>query len=145
VNPTTGQLGDRMGIVILEASASRVVATMPAEGNLQPFGVVNGGAYCVLGETLGSVAANAHAGPGYMAVGIEINASHHRSAAHGLLTATATAISLGRTLCTHEVVILDEDCRRVSTVRITNIIRKIPGAATNNVVVDGNRSTPETA
>ena len=45
----------RMGITITEASASRVTGTMPVAGNNQPYGLLHGGASCVLAETLGSV------------------------------------------------------------------------------------------
>jgi uncharacterized protein (TIGR00369 family) len=75
-----GELGERMGIELLELSAERAVATMPVEGNRQPLGLLHGGAYVVLGESLGSMAANLHAGAGRLAVGVDINATHTRSA-----------------------------------------------------------------
>jgi uncharacterized protein (TIGR00369 family) len=96
---------------------------MPVEGNTQVIGLLHGGAHVVLGETLGSVSSAIHAGPGRVAVGIEINATHSRSVTSGIVTATCTAISLGRTLATHEIVIRDEQGRRLSTVRITNFLR----------------------
>ena len=117
-----GALADKMGIVLLELSAERSVATMPVEGNTQPLGLVHGGAYVVLAETLGSFAANVAAGEGRYAVGIEINASHSRSATEGIVTGVCTAISLGRTLTVHEIAVSDEAGRRLSTVRITNLI-----------------------
>src|SRR5882762_4119406 len=55
-----GSLAHRMGIVITEASPERVVATMPVEGNTQPFGLLHGGASCVLAETIGSIGAVLH-------------------------------------------------------------------------------------
>ncbi|MEO0024493.1 MAG: hypothetical protein RL196_934 [Actinomycetota bacterium] len=118
-----GALADKMGIQLLELSAERAVATMPVEGNTQPLGLVHGGAYVVLAESLGSFAANVAAGEGRFAVGIEINASHSRSATEGLVTGVCTAISIGRTLATHEIAISDEKGRRLSTVRITNLLR----------------------
>lgn len=118
-----GALAEKMGIQILELSAERAVATMPVEGNTQPIGLLHGGAYLVLGETLGSFAANVWAHPRGHAVGIEISASHTKSATKGLVTGTATAISLGKTLTVHEIVITDEAGHRLSTVRITNLIR----------------------
>lgn len=119
-----GALADRMGIKLLELSAERAVATMPVEGNTQPLGLVHGGAYVVLAESLGSFAANVHAGTDGFAVGIEVNATHTGSATEGYVTGTATAIHLGKTLVTHEVVVADESGRRLSTIRITNLIRK---------------------
>jgi 1,4-dihydroxy-2-naphthoyl-CoA hydrolase len=118
-----GALADRMGIKLLELSAERAVATMPVEGNTQPLGLVHGGAYVVLGESLGSFAANVWAAPNGYAVGIEVNASHSGSAKSGTVTAVCTAINLGKTLTLHEIVITDEAGRRLSTVRITNLIR----------------------
>ncbi|WP_315092703.1 hotdog fold thioesterase [uncultured Cellulomonas sp.] len=115
----TDTLIDRMGIVVTEASAQRTVATMPVAGNTQPYGLLHGGASAVLAETLGSIAAMAHAGEGRAAVGIELNATHHRSARSGLVTGTATALHLGRTLATYQVVVVDEEGRPVCTARLT--------------------------
>jgi 1,4-dihydroxy-2-naphthoyl-CoA hydrolase len=121
-----GELADRMGIKLVELSAERAVATMPVEGNRQPLGLVHGGAYVVLAESLGSFAANVWAATqGKVAVGIEVNASHSRSANEGVVTGTCTSISLGRSLTTHEIAITDEAGRRLSTVRITNFLREL--------------------
>ncbi len=124
-----GALAEKMGIQIRELSAERAVATMPVEGNTQPIGLLHGGAYLVLGETLGSFAANVWAHPNGYAVGIEISASHTKSATSGLVTGTATAISLGKSLTVHEVVVTNESGDRLSTVRITNLIRKATSPA----------------
>ncbi len=121
-----GPLAEKMGIRVLEMSAERSVATMPVEGNTQPYGILHGGAHVVLAESLGSMAASLHAGPDRIAVGIELNASHSRSVASGLVTGTCTALHLGGTLTTHEIVITDEQGRRLSTVRITNLLRDRP-------------------
>lgn len=118
-----GPLADKMGIQLQELSAERAVATMPVEGNTQPLGVLHGGAHVVLGESLGSFAANVWAHPERFAVGIEINASHSRPVSSGTVTAVCTALSLGKTLATHEIVISDEEGHRLSTVRITNLLR----------------------
>ncbi len=118
-----GALVVKMGIRFLEMSPERTVATMPVEGNTQVAGILHGGAHVVLAETLGSFAAGMHAGPGRHAVGIEVNATHHRSIASGTVTGTCSAIHLGRTLATHEIVMTDEQGRRLSTARITNMIR----------------------
>ena len=119
-------LATRMGILFVELSAERSVAVMPVEGNEQPFGLLHGGAYCVLGETLGSYSANLHGGREAMAVGIDINATHTGAATGGWVTGTCTAIHLGRTMTVHEIVVTDERGRRCSTVRITNLLRPRP-------------------
>lgn len=119
-----GSLAEKMGIELLELSAERAVATMPVEGNTQPLGVLHGGAHVVLGESLGSFAANVWAHPDKVAVGIEVNASHSRSATGGIVTAVCSAINLGKSLAVHEIVISDEAGRRLSTVRITNFLKE---------------------
>ncbi len=98
---------------------------MPVEGNRQVVGILHGGAHVVLGETLGSMSAAVHAGPGRYAVGIDINATHTKSVAEGWVTGTCTAISLGRTICVHEIVMTNDAGDRLSTVRITNLLRDI--------------------
>lgn len=121
-----GVLADRMGIEFSEIAPERAVATMPVEGNTQPVGFLHGGAYVVLGESLGSMAANLHAGPGRLAVGVDINATHTSSATAGTVTGTCTAIHLGRTMTVHEIVVTNDQGRRCSTVRITNLIKDLP-------------------
>src|SRR5262252_8583570 len=125
-----GTLPERMGIQITEASAQRVVGTMPVEGNTQPYGLLHGGASCVLAETLGSTGAAMHAGRDRVAVGIEINATHHRAASAGQVTGVATPVHAGQTLATYDVVITDERGRRVCTARLSCLLRDVvPGRA----------------
>lgn len=121
-----GALPERMGIVLIEASAQQVVGTMPVEGNTQPFGLLHGGASCVLAESLGSVGASLHALQtfGGYALGAEISATHHRSARAGLVTGVATALHLGGSVATYEIVITDEAGERVCTARLTCLIRR---------------------
>jgi 1,4-dihydroxy-2-naphthoyl-CoA hydrolase len=118
-----GTLAGRMGITIVSASASRVVATMPVEGNTQPHGLLHGGASCVLAETIGSLGAFLHAGAGRMVVGIEISATHHRGVRDGEVTAVATLTHGGRTLATYDIVVTDAAGHRVCTSRLTCLIR----------------------
>jgi 1,4-dihydroxy-2-naphthoyl-CoA hydrolase len=120
-----GELTRRMGIEFLELGADLSVARMPVEGNTQVVGLLHGGAYVVLGESLGSLSAAIHGGPDHIAVGIEINASHSRSVTSGWVTGTCRALSLGRTLATHEIVVTDAEGNRLSTVRITNYLKPI--------------------
>lgn len=123
-----GALAEKMGIAFTEFTLERAVATMPVEGNTQPVGLLHGGAYVVLGESLGSMAANLHAGPGRLAVGVDINATHTRSATSGIVTGVCTPLHLGRSVTVHEIVVTDDQGRRCSTVRITNHIKDMPGA-----------------
>jgi uncharacterized protein (TIGR00369 family) len=121
-----GDLARTMGIEYLEVSPERVVGRMPVTGNTQPYGLLHGGASCVLAESLGSVGSALHAGPGRFAVGIEINATHHRSAAEGWITGVATRMHGGRTLATYDIVLTDQQDRRVCTVRLTCMLRDRP-------------------
>lgn len=120
-----GALNERMGVVFTELTRERAVATMPVLGNTQPFGLLHGGAHLVLGESLGSIHANFLAQEGTVAVGVDINATHTRSATEGMVTGVCTPIHLGRTMTVHEIVVTDERGRRCSTVRITNLYKKI--------------------
>lgn len=121
-----GALAEKMGIEFTEFTVERSVATMPVEGNTQPVGLLHGGAYVVLGESLGSMSANLAAGPGKLAVGVDINATHTRSATSGIVTGVCTPIHLGRSMMVHEIVVTDDQGRRCSTVRITNMIKDLP-------------------
>ncbi|MGK8557268.1 PaaI family thioesterase [Nocardia gipuzkoensis] len=118
-----GALAKKMGIEILEASPLRVVARMPVEGNTQPYRLLHGGASCVLAETAASIGAALHAGRDRIALGTELNASHHRSATGGDLTAVASQVHGGRAAATYEVVICDDADRRICTARVTCAIR----------------------
>ncbi|WP_442914006.1 hotdog fold thioesterase [Kribbella sp. NBC_00482] len=125
-----GTLLQLMGIVVSEASPERVVATMPVKGNTQPYGLLHGGASCVLAESLGSIGSALHAAAsGKVAVGVDINATHHRAVRDGVVTGVATPIYLGRTTTSYEVVVTDDRDKRVCTARITcQLIQAPPGS-----------------
>ncbi|MFC5500862.1 PaaI family thioesterase [Lysinimonas soli] len=129
-SPWTIELGDldrKMGIEVLEQSAKRVVATMPVAGNTQSFGLLHGGASMAFGEALGSWAAVIHASTiGKSAVGLDINGTHVRGVRSGVITGVATAIHLGNTIASHEVVLTDESGALISTIRITNLLIPAP-------------------
>ncbi len=125
---SAGHLGNRMGVQIVEASADRVVGTMPVEGNTQPYGLLHGGASAVLVETLGSVGAMMHGGSTKIAVGVDLNCTHHRGVRSGLVTGVATPVHRGRSTATYEVVITDENDKRVCTGRLTCLLREAPTA-----------------
>ena len=112
-------LDDKMGLELLELTAERVVGRMPVDGNTQPFGLWHGGASCVLAETLASLGSYAHGRPDRIGVGVDLNATHHRAARSGWVTGTATALRLGRTVVSYEVVLLDDAGQRICTARVT--------------------------
>lgn len=128
---SAGRLGDRMGIRLTEAAPEKVVGTMPVEGNTQPYGLLHGGASAVLAETLGSVGAMLHGGPGKIAVGVDLNVTHHRSLRSGIVTGTATPAHRGRSSATYEIVLTDESDRRVCTARLTCVLRPAAPLAPN--------------
>ena len=124
-----GTLSERMGMEFLEVSAGRTVARMPVEGNTQPYGLLHGGASAALAETVGSIAAAIHAGADRIAVGLDLNATHHRAVREGWVTGVATALSLGRSVASYEIVVQDEQGHRVCTARLTCMLRDRPPGA----------------
>lgn len=122
----TATLLDRMEIEITEASAERVVGRMPVAGNTQPYGLLHGGASAVLAETLGSVGSAHHAGTGRIAVGVDLNITHHRGVREGSVTGVATPLSLGRSVAAYEIVITDDSGHRCASARLTCQLRDRP-------------------
>jgi uncharacterized protein (TIGR00369 family) len=118
-----GEMAAKLGIEFTELTVQRIVGRMPVQGNRQPYGLLHGGASCVLAESLGSMGAALHAGEGRIAVGVDINATHHRSATSGYVTGVATPLHLGRSAASYEIAISDDDGRRVCTARLTTMIR----------------------
>lgn len=116
----------RLGIVVTTMTPTLVVGTMPVEGNTQPHGMLHGGASAALAETLGSLGAYAHAGTDNVAVGVDLNITHHRPARSGLVTGVATAIRLGRTVSSYAIEIHDSDKNLLATARLTCAIRPRP-------------------
>ena len=126
---SAGDLGARMGLRVTEASADRVVATMPVKGNTQPYGLLHGGASAVLAETLGSIGAMMHGGRDKVAVGVDLNCTHHRAVRDGVVTGVATPVHRGRSTATYEIVITDERDKRVCTARLTCLLQNGDGSA----------------
>lgn len=124
-----GLLDVKMGVRVLRASAEEVVATMPVATNTQSFGLLHGGASAALAEATGSWAAVIHAGPRRTAMGVDLNITHHRGARAGTVTATATPVHRGRSSATYQVVVTDDDGRRLATARITSVLRDLPPPA----------------
>jgi uncharacterized protein (TIGR00369 family) len=126
---SAGRLGERMGLVITHAAPEEVVGTLPVEGNTQPYGLLHGGASAVLAETLGSVGAMLHGGPTKIAVGVDLNCTHHRGLSSGTVTGTATPLHRGRSTATYQIVVTDEQNRRVCSARLTCLLRDAPRGA----------------
>jgi uncharacterized protein (TIGR00369 family) len=114
-----GALNVKMGFELLKMTPEEVIGRMPVAGNTQPYGLWHGGASCVLAETLASLGSFMYAQPEKVSVGVDINATHHRSVTAGWVTGTATAVHLGRTVASYEIVIVDDAGKRVCTARVT--------------------------
>lgn len=120
-------LTEKLGIKFQHLSPEYSVATMLVEGNTQVIGLLHGGATAALAETLGSVAAFLSvAEQGKVAVGVDLNITHLRSASRGVVTGVCRSLKLGKTVCVHSVEITDESGRVISTARITNQIIDAP-------------------
>jgi 1,4-dihydroxy-2-naphthoyl-CoA hydrolase len=112
---------EHLGIRITAVGEDHLAGSMPVDTRtLQPFGLLHGGASVALAETLGSVAANLTlASDREVAVGLDINANHVRSATSGQVFGTARPLHLGRTTQVWEIRILDEDDRLICISRLT--------------------------
>lgn len=118
---------DLLEIRFTEIGDDYLVGTMPVDGRThQPFGILHGGASCVLAETLGSVAGNLAAAPGTACVGLDINANHVSKASSGLVTGKAKAVHVGRTTQVWQIDLFREDGRLVCTSRLTLAVIPMP-------------------
>jgi uncharacterized protein (TIGR00369 family) len=119
-----GELAERLGIKLTEASANKTVGTLPVLGNRQPLGLLNGGANAVLAETLASIAANVAAYPDRVAVGVDLNVTHHKGVKEGIVTGVATPTHLGKSTGTYVIEIFDENNTRTASARLTVFFRE---------------------
>jgi 1,4-dihydroxy-2-naphthoyl-CoA hydrolase len=119
---TMGELNEKLGVAFVEVSSERIVATMPVEGNRQPYGLLHGGASIALAETLGSCIAALNAPEGRQVVGVDMNATHHRAGTSGTVTGTCEVVSAGRTLVSSQTTIRDEQGRLLCTARLTCLV-----------------------
>ena len=114
-------MGDFLGIEFIEFGDDYIVARMPVnERTQQPFGLLHGGASCVLAESLGSVASTLCIDiEKQLAVGLEINANHIRSARTGFVYGKVTPINVGRTVHVWNIEITNEEKKIVCVSRLT--------------------------
>ncbi len=116
-----GTMGEHLGIRWTEVGDNLIRATMPVDHRTrQPYGLLHGGASCVLAETIGSVAsAMVVDHEKFLCVGLEINANHIRSAREGFVTGTATPFHLGSSTHVWDIRITDEKEKLVCVSRLT--------------------------
>lgn len=114
-------IAEVIGIEFTEVGPDFLKARMPVDQRThQPFGLLHGGASCVLAETLGSVAsALVIDQTKAICVGLEINANHVRGVRSGFVTGTATPIHIGATTHVWDIRIVDERDKLVCVSRLT--------------------------
>jgi 1,4-dihydroxy-2-naphthoyl-CoA hydrolase len=116
-----GTMSEHLGIEFIELGNDHIKAKMPVDHRTrQPYGLLHGGASCVLAETLGSIgSALVIDQDQFICVGLEINANHIRGARQGYVTGTASPLHLGSTTHVWEIKIQDEEARLVCISRLT--------------------------
>lgn len=116
-----GTMAEHIGIEWAEVGDSFLKAKMPVDHRTnQPYGLLHGGASCVLAETVGSVAsAMVIDHSRFFCVGLEINANHIRSAREGFVTATATPVHLGANTHVWDIRIHDGAGKLICISRLT--------------------------
>lgn len=121
-------IAEVLGLKFSEAGSNYIKATMPVDHRThQPYGLLHGGASCVLAETLGSIASAHVIDPEkFICVGIEINANHIRSVRSGLVTGITTPIHIGASTHVWDIKIYDEREKLVCVSRLTVAILKKP-------------------
>ena len=117
-----GLLAKNLGIFFSEVGDDSLSATMPVNENVhQPFGIMHGGASCVLAETLGSCLSNIFLDTEkFYAVGTNINSNHLRSVRKGIVTGTAKFIRKGKTMHVSEIEIRNEKGELINFTTMTN-------------------------
>ena len=122
-----GGMAELIGLEIIEITENHVKGRMPVdERTKQPFGILHGGASCVLSESLGSIAAWMCIDPDKKrAVGLEINANHIRSVTEGYVTGICKPLHIGRRTHVWQTDILNENGKLVCTSRLTVAILDI--------------------
>lgn len=123
-----GTMGEHLGIQWVEIGDNYLKASMPVDARThQPFGLLHGGASCVLAETVGSVASYLVVDSAlYRPVGLEINANHVRGVRSGRVTATATPLHLGSSTHVWDIKIHDEGMHLICVSRLT--VAVVPAA-----------------
>ena len=117
---------DHLGIQFIEIGKNYLKANMPVDHRTrQPLGIMNGGASCVLAESVGSTAGNFCIDPDqYYCVGLEINTNHIRSVKSGLVIAKASPFHIGKSTQVWHIEIKDQEERLISVNRLTLAVLK---------------------
>jgi 1,4-dihydroxy-2-naphthoyl-CoA hydrolase len=114
-------LSEHLGIEWVELGENFIRAKMPVDNRTkQPYGLLHGGASCVLAETIASMASAMVVDHSKFAcVGLEINANHVRSAREGFVSGIASPLHLGANTHVWDIRITDELDKLVCVSRMT--------------------------
>ena len=118
----SANMGTHIGFEFTEVGPDFLKGRIPVDHRTtQPFGILHGGASCVLSETLGSVAAWMTIDPEkYRAVGLEINANHIRAVTEGYVVGVCTPLHTGRRTQVWQTDMLEEATgKRTAISRLT--------------------------
>jgi len=117
-------LGETLDIIYTDVSDEHLSATMPVNSRVhQPYGIMHGGASCVLAETLGSCLSLINLDvTKSVPVGTNINSNHLRAIREGVVTGTATFIRKGNTMHVSQIEIRDEKGNLINHTTMTNNI-----------------------
>ena len=118
-----GTLIERLGIAFVAAEPERIVARMPVANNVQPDGLLHGGATAALCETIASFGTALVVGPEHRVVGIELNINHLRGVREGHVTGTGVPLHVGRSTAVWSMEVRDDEGRLVAASRLTLAIR----------------------
>lgn len=130
--PATDAFGSKVGMVFEELTGERVVGTIPVEGNTQPYGILHGGAACMLIESLASMGAAIAAGwPEKIVMGVQQSTNFIRAVGDGTVRGVATPLQTGRTTHVWQVDLTHiESGNLVASGRVTLAVREPrPGQA----------------
>ena len=126
--PGEGTLDDVLGFDLLEADGDGCQARFAAERRVQqPFGLVHGGAYAALAESMVSWATVIAVAPrGNIAVGQSNNTTFLRPVTEGSVHASGTPLHRGRTTWVWDVEFTDDGGRLCAASRVTLAVRPAP-------------------
>ena len=121
-----GTMTEYLGIEWVEVGNNFLKAKMAVDHRtIQPYGLLHGGASCVLAETIGSVASHLIIDPSeFYCVGIEINANHIRSAKEGFVYGTCSPLHIGSSTHVWDIRITNEEEKLICISRLTVAIMK---------------------
>ena len=121
-----GTMTEHLGVELVELGKDFFKAKMPVDHRtIQPYGLLHGGASCVLAETIGSVASHLVIDPiQFYCVGIEINANHIRSAKEGFVYGTCSPLHIGSSTHVWDIRITNEEEKLICISRLTVAIMK---------------------